>query len=51
MEINEGFWKLNNCSMPIVTQAYHIGIQKSENCSAMTTSQKILEKPEGHFIV
>jgi hypothetical protein len=30
MEINDGFWKLNNCNMPIVTQASHIGIQKSE---------------------
>jgi hypothetical protein len=44
MEINEGFWKLNNCSMPIVTQASHIGIQKSENCSAMTTVTENIRK-------
>jgi hypothetical protein len=28
MEINDGFWKLKYCNMPIVTQASHIGIQK-----------------------
>jgi len=44
MEINEGFWKLNDCNMPIVTQASHIGIQKSENCSAMTTVTENIRK-------
>ena len=44
MEINDGFWKLNNCNMPIVTQASHIGIQKSENCSAMTTVTENIRK-------
>jgi hypothetical protein len=44
MEINEGLWKLNNCNMPIVTQASHIGIQKSENCSAMTIVTENIRK-------
>ena len=45
MEINEGFWKLNDCNMPIVTQvSHHIGIQKSENCSAMTTVTENIRK-------
>ena len=44
MEINEGFWKLNNCNMPIVTQASHIGIQKSENCSAKTIVTENIRK-------
>jgi hypothetical protein len=30
--------------MPIVTQASHIGIQKSENCSAMTTVTENIRK-------
>jgi hypothetical protein len=44
MEINEGFWKLNDCNMPIVTQASHIGIQKSENCPTMTTVTENIRK-------
>ena len=45
MEINEGFWKLTDCNMPIVTQvSHHIGIQKSENCSAMTTVTENIRK-------
>jgi hypothetical protein len=44
MEINEGFWKLNDCNMPIVTQASRIGIQKSENCSTMTTVTENIRK-------
>jgi hypothetical protein len=42
MEINDGFWKLNNCNMPIVTQASHIGIQKSRglfDISATSSAQ------------
>ena len=51
MEINDGFWKLNNCNMPIVTQASHIGIQNLKIVRRCQPSQKILEKPEGNFIV
>jgi hypothetical protein len=30
--------------MPIVNQAPHVGIQKSENCSAMTTDTENIRK-------
>ena len=37
--------------MPIVTQASHIGIQKSENCSAMTTgvTENIRKARRAHY--
>jgi hypothetical protein len=40
MEINEGFWKLNDCNMPIVTQASHIGI--SATSSAQVGAQQLI---------
>jgi hypothetical protein len=43
LEINDGYWKLEGKDMPIVAQAAHIGIQKSEtiNSTQSTVNENI----------
>ncbi|CAC5360674.1 unnamed protein product [Mytilus coruscus] len=43
-EIEDGFWKLNGKNMPIVPNASHIGIQKSDKDSADTTVNENIKK-------
>ncbi|CAG2236961.1 unnamed protein product [Mytilus edulis] len=43
-EIEDGFWKLNGKNMPIVSNASHIGIQKSDKDSADSTVNENIKK-------
>ncbi|CAG2207220.1 unnamed protein product [Mytilus edulis] len=43
-EIEDGFWKLNGKNMPIVSNASHIGIQKSDKNSAESTVNENIKK-------
>ncbi|VDI69999.1 Hypothetical predicted protein [Mytilus galloprovincialis] len=43
-EIKDGFWKLNGKNMPIISNASHIGIQKSDKDSAVSTVNENIKK-------
>ncbi|CAG2242255.1 unnamed protein product [Mytilus edulis] len=50
-EIEDGFWKLNGKNMPIVSNASHIGIQKSDKNSAESTVNENIKKAQAEIHV